>query len=148
MELRWRIACLILRAFPELERRGTYWAKLNLVHCCRALNLNTRARAYDNRRDTWLTYCLLPLRDAFLPKEAYDENYVPRERDIDLLRFEEAALNAATIASLSFFTISESKDLRPNQHKVNVALSLIATSRPDSCHGRHDRPDSPPMPRV
>jgi hypothetical protein len=87
--LRKRVADVILQALPELERRGSYWAKLNLVHSCRAFDQNTRASARDASRDTWLTYCLLQLRYAFLPKGAYDENYVPRERDIDRLTFEE-----------------------------------------------------------
>ena len=87
--LRKRIADVILQALPELERRGTYWAKLNLVHACRAFDHNAWTSAHDASRDTWLTYCLLQLRYAFLPKGAYDENYVPRERDIDRLTFEE-----------------------------------------------------------
>ena len=87
--LRKRIADVILQALPELESRGTYWAKLHLVHACRAFDHNARTSARDASRDTWLTYCLLQLRDAFLPKGAYNENYVPRERDIDRLTFEE-----------------------------------------------------------
>jgi hypothetical protein len=60
-----------------------------LVHACRAFDHNAQASARDASRDTWLTYCLLQLHDALLPKGECDENYVPRERDIDRLTFEE-----------------------------------------------------------
>ena len=52
--LRNRVAKVILQALPELERRGTYWAKLNLVHSCRAFDHNAQASARDASRDTWL----------------------------------------------------------------------------------------------
>ena len=87
--LRARIADVILRATPELERRGTYWAKLGLVQACRAFYQNTRTSALAASRDTWLSYCLLQLRDAFAPMGTYNEDYVPREPDIDRLPFAE-----------------------------------------------------------
>jgi hypothetical protein len=87
--LRTCIAGLILRSQPEVARRGTYWAKSHLVYACRAFNDNTRVSAHSQDNPAWLAYCLLQLRDAFLPRGTYNEGYTRRDQTIDRLTFEE-----------------------------------------------------------
>ncbi len=88
-QLRTRIAGVLLRAAPELASRATYWAKAHLVLACRAFNDNARASIGAHDDPTWLAYCLLQLRDAFLPRGAYIEDYAPRDHVIDRLTFDE-----------------------------------------------------------
>ena len=86
-----RIAGLILRTLPDLQAAGSYWAKINLADSCRHFFANVRSNAAGAASDAWLRPCLVALDKALLPAGSYNEDYCPRDAQIDRMGFDELA---------------------------------------------------------
>lgn len=74
----------------QLQRKRQslgYWEKAHFAHAISALGWNLNARYQPTT--SWLRLCLVDLEKALVPADQRNENYTPRDAQLDALTYEQ-----------------------------------------------------------
>ncbi len=85
-EIRSEIADLIAQCLQQAQGALGYWEKVHFVGAIAAFGSNIDL---GQPTQLWLRLCLLNLEKAFVPAEQRNEDYAPRDDQIDALTFEQ-----------------------------------------------------------
>lgn len=86
-KIRGKIADLIFNYLQLMEKPLGYWEKMYFANSIVALAWNINS-SHQPPPDSWLRLCLVNLEQAFVPREQRNENYTPRNSQIDSITFE------------------------------------------------------------
>lgn len=86
-EIRNDIADLIVEQLQRVRQTLGYWEKAHFANAIAALAWNIRARHQPT--SSWLRLCLVNLEKALVPADERNENYTPRDEQLNALTYEQ-----------------------------------------------------------
>jgi hypothetical protein len=86
-EVRPAIANLIENHLQALKGSLGYWEKAHLAHAIASLAWNINSR--NQPPTVWLRLCLIDIENALVPATQRNENYTPRNKQLEALTYEQ-----------------------------------------------------------
>lgn len=86
-DIRRAIADLIVDRLQKVRNSLGYWEKAYFANAIAALAWNTNSSSQPTT--SWLRLCLVNLEKAHVPAEQRNENYTPRDSQLDSLTFDQ-----------------------------------------------------------
>lgn len=101
VRLRLDIAKLIAKMLVEKQETLGYWEKLKFSQSIVSLEENICGN--KQKPATYLTHCVCCLKDVHLAKEKRNEDYVPRDKNIEDLTYEKLMDSIRKISERELF---------------------------------------------
>ena len=86
-EIRYAIADLIVNRLNKVRNSLGYWEKVHLASAIATLAQNINLPHQPTT--FWLRVCLVNIEKALVPPNQRNENYVPKDRQLDSLTFDQ-----------------------------------------------------------
>jgi len=97
-EIRRAIADLIAHHLQSLQNSFGYWEKVHFANAIAALAWNINSSHQPT--EFWLRLCLVSLEKALVPVEKRNENYIPRDKQIDNLTYEQLSEDIESVRKM------------------------------------------------
>lgn len=85
-EIRLDIADLIADRLNQVRGSLGYWEKAHFANAIASLSRNINSRHQPTT--SWLRHCLVNLEKALVPADQWNENYTPKNAELDAITFE------------------------------------------------------------